>query len=163
MEFWSKGLGKKTIAMGLTKGESTVSTDALCLKGVMEEPIPWEYVMLMDEDDLVDFFALLQEPAFASYVHRSPNRWKIYASFALGALQIAWLAITGVLGRAFGSGAAEERVVVELPPPYVIKDKKKKKRAYKRRLSTTALLAPTHTYEPSEEVPAAGQLRAGHA
>ncbi|MBW2275137.1 MAG: hypothetical protein JRG96_17860 [Deltaproteobacteria bacterium] len=160
MEFWSKGLGKKTIAMGLTEGESSVSEDALCLKGVMEAPVSWEYVMLLDEADLIDFFALLQEPRLAAYVHSSPNRWKLYAGFVVGGVQIAWLAIQALLRRSFGGAAQEERLVIQLPPPSVARDKKKKKVLYKRRLDTTNLKAPTHTFRDALRSGPAERLRA---
>jgi hypothetical protein len=144
MEFWSKGLGKKTIDMGLTDGESSVSEDALCLKGVMEAPVEWEYIMLLTEDDLVDFFALLQEPSLATYIHSSPNRWKLYLGFVLGGVQLAGLVVAALLGRAFGSVKQEERLAIQLPPPSMIKGRKKrKKKLYRRRLSTTTLEAPS--------------------
>jgi hypothetical protein len=144
MEFWSKGLGKRTIAMGLTRGESLVSEEALCLKGVMDEPVSWEYVMLLTEADLGDFFDLLREPDLAKYVHASPNRWRLYAGFVMGGVQIATRALTALLRQRFGSAVPEEKVVIQLPPPSVLKDRKKrKKRAYRRRLSTTTLAAPT--------------------
>jgi hypothetical protein len=162
MEFWSKGLGKRTIAMGLTKGESLVSEEALCLKGVMDEPVSWEYVMLLTEADLVDFFALLREPDLAKYVHDSPDRWRLYAGFVIGGVQIAWRALNALLRRRFGSAAPEERAVIQLPPPALMKDRKKRKKsAYRRRLGTTTIAAPTMggqspTNEPAESLSAEG-------
>jgi len=160
MEFWSKGLGKRTIVMGLTSGESLVSEKALCLKGVMDAPVSWEYVMLLTEADLADFFGLLREPGLARYIHSSPNRWRLYSGFVKGALQIAWLVTTAALRRRFGRAVPEERVVIQLPPPYVVK-KAKRKRAYRRRLSTTTIAAPTmgggsSTSEPTEALDARG-------
>jgi hypothetical protein len=142
MEFWSKGLGKKTIALGLTNGESLVSEEALCLKGVMEEPVSWEYVMLIDETDIVDFLAILQEPTLAKYIHSSPNRWHLYAGLVGGGVQIAWRVIGAIWKRSFGSAVQEEKLVIQLPPPSMLKKKKRKKTLYRRRLSTTTLAAP---------------------
>jgi len=110
----------------------------------MDEPVSWEYVMLLDEADLNDFFSLLKEPELARYVHASPNRWRIYGSFVVGAAQIAWRAITATVGRRLGRSAEVERVVIQLPPPSMLK-KRKKKRAYRRRLSTTTIEAPSMT------------------
>jgi hypothetical protein len=138
--------------MGLTKGESLVSEEALCLKGIMDEPVTWEYVMLLSEADLIDFFALLQEPSLAKYVHDSPHRWRLYGGFVAGAVQVAWLVVIALLRRRFGSGVEEERVVIQLPPPSVIK--KRKKRAYRRRLSTTTIAVPTMRGAASTSVPA---------
>ena len=163
MEFWSKGLGTKTIAMGLTDGESLVSEEALCLKGTMAEPVSWEYVMLLDDADLVDFFAILQEPNLAKYIHSSPNRWRLYAGMVLGGAQIAWRALVATWKRRSGSLAQEERAVIQLPPPSMVKKKKQKKKAlYLRRLTTTTLEAPTMT-PTSDTGQSVGTFRAGQA
>ncbi|MCP3986549.1 MAG: hypothetical protein GY723_19370 [bacterium] len=148
MEFWSKGLGKKTIAMQLSGGESLVSEEALCLKGTMEEPVSWEYVMLIDESDLVDFVAILQEPNLAKYIHASPNRWHLYTGLVMGAVQVAIRVFGAFWKRRFGSEPLEEKVVIELPPPSMLK-KKRKKALYRRRLTTTTLAAPAASPPPS--------------
>ncbi len=141
MEFWSKGLGKKTIEMGLSKGESLLTEDSLCLRGIMEEPVSWEYVMLLDEADIRDFFALLQEPGLAKFVYRSPNRWSLYAGLVKGGAQIAWRALVAALS---GKETRMARVEIQVPPPSAIKKKtkEKKKVLYKRRLSTTTIETP---------------------
>jgi hypothetical protein len=162
MEFWSKGLGKKTIAMGLSSGESMMSEDSLCLKGIMDEPVSWEYVMLLDEDDLNDFFAILQEPSLARYIHRSPNRWRLYAGLAKGGVQIASRVIASLLKSAFGNAPQAEKVVIELPPPAAVKKKKTKIVLYRRKLSTTTLKAPSMTPGVSIDV-STGAFKAGQA
>ncbi|MDP6980124.1 MAG: hypothetical protein QF570_16225 [Myxococcota bacterium] len=141
MEFWSKGLGKKTIEMGLSKGESLLSEDSLCLRGIMEEPVSWEYVMLLDEADIRDFFALLQEPGLAKFVYQSPNRWSLYAGLVKGGFLIAWRALVAALSDA---DSRMPRVEIQVPPPSAVKKKakKKKKVLYKRRLTTTTIEAP---------------------
>jgi hypothetical protein len=163
MEFWSKGLGKRTIEMGLSKGESLVSEDALCVKGVMEEPVSWEYVMLLDETDIDDFFAILQEPSLASYIHGSPDRWHLYAGLVKGGAQIAWRVIVVMWNGRFGNLVQEERVAIQLPPPSVIKKRKKKKVLYRRRLSTTSLQAPSMLPPPSPSTASVGTFKAGQA
>ncbi len=155
MEFWSKGLGKKTIAMALSEGEAVVSEDALCLRGIMEEPVSWEYVMLLDEADIRDFFALLQEPGLARYIHSSPNRWHLYFGLVKGGAQIALRAIVAIVTRSLGGTVQGEKAVIQLPPPSAVKKKgkKKKKVLYRRRLSTTTLKAPTMTPASSTREP----------
>lgn len=161
MEFWSKGLGKRTIALGLSRGESVLSAEALCLRGTMEEPVSWEYVMLLEESDVGDFFALLREPELARFIHASPDRWRLYAGFVVGAAQVAWLVLKSAVGRRSGRIASSERVVIQLPPPYVI-EKRKRKTAYRRRLSTTAVAAPSMSGGPATDETGAFQ-RAGSA
>ncbi|MAE94669.1 MAG: hypothetical protein CL910_08420 [Deltaproteobacteria bacterium] len=142
MEFWSKGLGKKTIALGLTKGESLVSHEGLCLKGTMDEPVSWEYVMLLDEPDIADFFAILQEPNLARYIHDSPRRWHLYFGMVKGGVQIAGRVVAAMWKRRSGNAPQEERVTIQLPPPSMLKKKKRKKVLYRRRLGATTLEAP---------------------
>ncbi len=155
MEFWSKGLGKKTIAMAFSKGEAIVAEDGLCVRGIMDAPVSWEYVMLLEETDLRDFFALLQEPSFARYVHNSPNRWSIYAQFVMGGIQIGLGALVTITKSKLGAGAPGEKAVIQIPPPSAIRKKTKKKVEkkvlYRRRLSTTTLKAPTMTPSSSND------------
>jgi len=123
-----------------------VSEDALCLKGIMDAPVSWEYVMLLDEDDLNDFFAILQEPTLAHYIHSSENRWRLYLGLVKGGVQIAVLATVAMLKHIFKGASQEERLVIELPPPAAARPKKKKKKPlYVRKLKTTMLEAPTMT------------------
>jgi hypothetical protein len=146
MEFCSKGLGKKTLTMSFSKADSLLSDDSQwCLKGVLEEPITWEYILLFEEADLGDFFALLQEKEFAAYIHRSPHRWRFYIGLAIGALQIAWRVVTEALRRNSSATIEAERVAITLPPASSQKKagKRRKNPPYRRRLSTTVLEAPT--------------------
>jgi hypothetical protein len=150
MEFWSKGLGKRTIAMGLSGGESLLSMEALCLRGTMKEPVSWEYVMLLEEPDVGDFFALLREPELARFIHASPDRWRLYAGFVVGAAQVAWLVLKAAVRRRSGRIGSGERPAIQLPPPYVI-EKRKKRTAYRRRLSTTAVETPAMRGVPATD------------
>ena len=110
MDFWSKGLGERTIALSLAQAESLKSEGTLCLRGRMKEPVSWEYIMRLAEDDLVDFFALLKEPALADYLYRSPKRWQLYAGLIRGGLQLALLVLVAVLRRTFAREIEEEEV-----------------------------------------------------
>ena len=138
MEFWSKGLGEQTIALSLTESEPLKSEGMLYLKGRMEEPVSWEYIMSLSEDDMLDFFALLKEPAVADHLFESPNRWRIYREMILGGLRLAFLVLTGGLRRLLGREAQEEEVVIQVPPV----PERRRKRAGRRRLGSKASSAP---------------------
>jgi len=139
MDFWSKGLGKRTIALSLTKGEPLRSEGSLYLRGQMEEPVSWEYIMRLTEDDMVEFFELLKEPALAGYIAASPNRWKIYAGMLRGGVVIGALVVGVLVRRLFGLEAPQEEVILQVPPP----TERKRKRPVRRRLGTRTTAAPT--------------------
>jgi hypothetical protein len=145
MQFWSKGLGKKTIQLTLSKGESIRSGDKLFLQGQMEAPVSWEYIMPMGGDDLVDFFELLKEPAVARYIHSSPNRWQLYGAMIVQGLLLAGMVLSQALRHAFGRTEAELDVKIEVPPASVRKKKAKatKRKPYRRRLGTKTTEAPS--------------------
>lgn len=131
MRFWSKGLGKKTINLYLSKGETIKSGDSLYVKGQMEAPVDWEYIMPMQGDDIVDFLDLLSDPAIARYIHASPDRWQLYwAMISQGLLLAASVAVAG-LKHAFGGADAREELPIEVPPPSQMKQKKRKAAARK--------------------------------
>jgi hypothetical protein len=152
MEFWSKGLGKKTIALTLTKGEPRKSEGTLCLRGNMEEPVSWEYVMKLSEDDIIDFFGLLKEPAVADYLYESPRRWQLYRDILLGGVKLGVLALASSVRRIFGREHEEEDVVIVVPPP--VERKPKRKRAVRRRLGAKTTAAPAPQSAPESNEPA---------
>ena len=140
MEFWSKGLGKKRVDLYLGKGDATLSGDRLYLQGQMEAPISWDYIMPLDDDDIIDFFALLQEPDLAAYIYHSPNRWRLCGTMATSGLQLALLVGVGWVKSLWGRNDREEPVI-QVPPPT-----ERKKRPTRRRLGSKKPAEPT----PSE-------------
>jgi hypothetical protein len=156
MQFWSKGLGKKTIQLFLSKGESVEGTDFLYLQGQMEAPVDWEYIMPMSGPDLVDFFDLLREPSIAEYVHQSPNRWKLYGAMIVQGLALAGKVAVVALQYALGRIEAPESVAIQVPPPSVMKKKRKKaavtkQKPYRRRLGSKTTSAPSLTSAMREQ------------
>jgi hypothetical protein len=163
MEFWSKGLGKRRINLSLAKGESLPSEGTVCVRGNMEEPVSWEYVMKLTGEDIADFFGLLKGPAMADYFFDSPRRWSLYRSMLLGGLRLGVLVIAASVRRLLGREAEMQDVSIQIPPPSMFKKKKKatataatatqkKLRPVRRRLSTRTTTAPTmhSTPDPSK-------------
>ena len=153
MQFWSKGLGKKTIQLYLSKGETIVSGDKLYLQGQMEAPVSWEYIILLHDEDLADFFALLRDPAMADYVYRMPGRWRLLANIAVGGLKVVCLMLAAGLSQAFGKDLRAGEVELEMPPPSV----KKRTRTVRARLGSKRLSMTTPEDGEEEEPPASSQ------
>jgi len=158
MEFWSKGLGKRLIALTLTKGEPLNSEGTLTLRGNMEEPVSWEYVMKLTEEDLVDFFLLLKDPSVADYLFESENRWKLYGGMITGGARLGIKVVTEVLRNLLGRAQVDEDIEIQIPPA---SERKLKKRKVKRRLSGGATPTPSHVVEPSPEDLAAAIVAEG--
>ena len=154
MDFWSKGLGEQTIALSLTDSEPLKSEGMLYLKGRMEEPVSWEYIMSLSEDDMVDFFTLLKEPAVADHLFESPNRWRLYGGMVVGGLRLAFLVLAVGMRRLLGREAQEEEVAIQVPPV----PERRRKRPGRRRLGSKASPAPpAESEDPSETRSASGR------
>lgn len=76
MEFWSTGLGKKS--MGINLGEETVkvSGNDLLLAGSVRPPLSWHYTITMDKDDWIEFIETAFHPIIISYLMK-PGKWSI--------------------------------------------------------------------------------------
>ena len=119
MNFWSKGLGKKTIDLYLGNGEAQKGINQLYVKGQVEAPIDWEYIIELREEDMADFFGLLRDPAMADYIYQAPDRWRLLARMVVGGLAVAYLLLAAALAQVFGKDLGGEEVELELPPPSV--------------------------------------------
>ncbi|MCE7883330.1 MAG: hypothetical protein DYH08_05595 [Actinobacteria bacterium ATB1] len=136
MDFWSKGLGKRTVSVDLAKSEAVKSDDVLYLKGTMEEPITWDYIMRLRADDMVEFMGLLRDPRVADYIYDSPNRWRLYARLLLGGVRLLWLVVVAVVRGRFGRGGVDGPHI-ELPPPIERRRPVARQRKSRRRLTST--------------------------
>jgi len=132
MNFWSKGLGRRTIDLRLGAGEAIDGGDKLYVKGQMEAPVSWEYIMRLRVDDLAEFFELLRDPALIDYVYASSERWSLIRGMIVGGLQLAGLVFAAALRQLFASNPATQAVELELPPARV----RERKRKGERRLSS---------------------------
>jgi hypothetical protein len=68
MEFWSKGLGRRSLILEL--GKETVENDGaqLVLSGKVRAPVSWKYAMYLDAEDWNEFFELALKPPMARYL-----------------------------------------------------------------------------------------------
>ena len=143
MQFWSKGLGKKQIGLTLSKGEQIAGCTHLYVKGQMEKPVDWEYIMPMRGEDIADFMALLKEPVLADYVYHSKDRWKLIGSMVFGGLVLLLHVLKTVWQNAQGQNAPLEDVVLEVPPPSYRKKKGAKRKVRGRLGGAKTVSAPS--------------------
>lgn len=116
MEFRSKGLGKRTVSMRLSESKTVKSGDRIYLSGTMQEPLAWDYIVVLDGDDLVDFVGILGERRLAEYLWKSPDRWKIYRALLVRGLRFVVLVLREALRDRRGAPLPDEPTVV-VPPP----------------------------------------------
>lgn len=63
MELWSKGLGRRVLSMALGERTNTTRTPtSVAVEGVMHAPTYWEYAVVLDGQDVVEFLAVLSHP-----------------------------------------------------------------------------------------------------
>jgi hypothetical protein len=137
MDFWSKGLGKRTVCVDLANSEATKSGEALYLRGTMEQPITWDYIMLLRSQDIVEFMGMLRDPRVADYIWDSPRRGWIYKKLLLGGLGLIWLLLLTLVRSVFRRTQVEEPQI-QLPPPIERKrPTTARKRRTRRRLTAT--------------------------
>jgi hypothetical protein len=68
MEFWSKGLGRRSLV--LEPGSETVETDAerVALAGTVSAPVNWSYIMYVGPLDWRELFELALRREMATYL-----------------------------------------------------------------------------------------------
>jgi len=152
MDFWSKGLGKRTVCVDLAHSEAVKSGDVLYLKGTMEEPVTWDYIMRLQSEDIVEFMAMLRDPGVADYIWASPRRWRLYGRLLVGGVVLVWLLAVAMVRALLGRTPVEEPKI-ELPPPVVRK---------RRTTAGRRLVAPAADGE-AEPTPAAASMVAAES
>ncbi len=108
---------------------------------------------------MLDFFALLREPAVADHLFESPNRWRIYREMVVGGLRLAFLVLAAGLRRLLGREAQEEVVVIQVPP---VAERRRRRPGRRRLGAKTGAAAPAAPEAESEsEEPAEARSASG--
>lgn len=148
MQFWSKGLGNRTVSLRLSEGEAVKSGDRLYVRGTTEEPVVWDYIMPLRVSDLDEFFALLGEPHIVEHLYHSPNRWRLYRTLLVGGVRFLWrLGRFEVVGH---RSPAPPEPTIEVPPP-------SKRRSATRRSSEEGLARLAARREARQEARPGGR------
>jgi len=84
VEFWSKGLGKRSMTVEIGTETVAVEDDLVLLRGTVKPPLSWKYQIEMDADDWVEFFGVATHPVIVRHL-LARNRLGV-AARALGQL-----------------------------------------------------------------------------
>lgn len=52
MRFWSKGLGERELVIDLSRGNMTREEGKIVMRGVITEPVAWNYEVTLFEEDI---------------------------------------------------------------------------------------------------------------
>jgi hypothetical protein len=70
MEFWSKGLGRRSLVLDLGAERVEADAERVALSGHASAPVTWSYIMYLGGSDWTDFFRLALRSEMASYLLR---------------------------------------------------------------------------------------------
>ena len=133
MDFWSKGLGKRTVRLYLRDGKVVKSGERLYVSGRMDEPMSWDYIMPLEASDFAEFMELLREPEVASLLYHSPNRASVYRTMVVGGLRLVIGLLAAIVRHTLGRDKGVEEPVVQVPPP---RERKPRSAAGRKRLES---------------------------
>lgn len=82
MEFWSKGLGRRSMVIDI--GTENVEDDGreLVLTGRVKAPVTWNYVIGMEKTCWDDFFGIALSPRMAGFM-ATPKRFILFVKLTL--------------------------------------------------------------------------------
>lgn len=110
MELWSKGLGRRVLSMSLGERTGVARTPAeVSVDGIMHAPTYWEYSVLLDGDDIVDFLGVLEEPDALRFVARDKSFGRLLTTAGVNAARFLGNTALVAMGRA----PADDEVIVE--------------------------------------------------
>lgn len=90
MEFWSKGLGRRSLNIACGTEAITQQDEQVLLTGTVGPPLSWEYTIVMDADDWLGFFEVAFHPVVLRHLTR-PRRLGV--ALRAGLHLIAFLAL----------------------------------------------------------------------
>jgi hypothetical protein len=82
MQFWSKGLGKRSLGIDCGSESVSVENGLVQLRGTVKPPLTWTYTITMDAADWAGCFDVALGPPVVRYLLH-PKRWPL-------ALRAAW-------------------------------------------------------------------------
>lgn len=76
MQFWSKGLGKRSMGIDCGTERVEVQEEKMILHGKTRPPLNWQYAMEMGIKDWEEFFQVAFHPEVVKYL-LYPGRWTV--------------------------------------------------------------------------------------
>ena len=102
MDFWSKGLGKRTVCLYLRDGAGSPRAGAGCTWRRMDEPMSWDYIMPLEASEFAEFMGLLREPEVASFLYHSPKRNAVYRTLVVDGLRLVLRLVAAIVRHPIG-------------------------------------------------------------
>lgn len=68
MEFWSKGLGRRSLILPLGEERVEADEEQVALSGNTRAPVTWSYIMYLGRSDWTEFFEVALRPEIGSYL-----------------------------------------------------------------------------------------------
>ncbi len=75
MEFWSTGLGKRSMGIDIGAEDIKIADSDVQLAGTVRPPLSWHYTINMDKDDWVEFLETAFHPVIVGYLVQ-PAKWR---------------------------------------------------------------------------------------
>ncbi len=92
MRFWSEGLGKQLLVLGLDRSTVVRKGDKVQLTGIVDEPAPWEYEVTMTVEDWNTILRMAFSPDACNFIAK-----KVSIAVLIG---MAWSIAKFVTGMA---------------------------------------------------------------
>lgn len=117
MEFWSKGLGRRSLKIACGTESVELASEQVLLHGTVGPPLSWKYTITMEQEDWEAFFQIAFHPVILKHLIH-PKRWKTLlragVQLSLFFAQYVWRLLLRPFG---GREPLREAVqVVSLPP-----------------------------------------------
>jgi len=111
MEFWSAGMGKKHLVLGLNKAKYEVEGEEMVLTGIVDAPANWNYRVTMTREDWVNVLGIATSSEAARFAINSVARGSLLR-MALSILKFSALLTIFKAMRMVGIKSKESRETI---------------------------------------------------
>jgi hypothetical protein len=71
MRFWSKGLGERELVIDLSRGNLTREEGKVCMRGIIVEPVAWNYEVTLFPEDVRGILRVMLSPQALLYFFKN--------------------------------------------------------------------------------------------
>ena len=68
MRVWSQGLGKQELVLEFAKSNITREGDKVFVRGIVQEPVNWQFEITISKEDVPGFYNVLVSTAVLRYI-----------------------------------------------------------------------------------------------
>ncbi len=105
MQYWSEGLGKRMMVIGLDRSALAAEQEAIVLTGICDAPAPWEYRVTVFPDDWRAVLRAATSPQAAEFFVRSVGfgtLLRMGGYFSLFLARLTWYTVKRGPGKCNG-------------------------------------------------------------